>query len=131
MDVARFSFLFEVAITYKTHDLLNGEPFRWPRLLFRVLAEDQWGRYYVAGYGSVSLPTTPTVAQKTKVECWRPVNPYSSLCKLREQFIGQSVDLAKNESTNSKMALLDIVINLMPVNYKIFSRKHFQKLAFR
>lgn len=90
-----------------------NEPFRWPRLLFRVLAEDQWQRYYVAGYGSIALPTTPTTGQKCPVECWRPVNPYSSLCKLREQFIGQAVDLQKNDSTNSKMALIDLVTNIL------------------
>lgn len=95
-------------ITYKG-ELTSDEPFRWPRLLFRVLAEDKWQRYYVAGYGSTSLTTIPTAGQKTKIECWRPINPYSSLCKLREQFIGQAVDLQKNDSTNSKMALIDIV----------------------
>jgi hypothetical protein len=109
--VARFSFPFELAITYKS-DLETGEPFRWPRLLFRVLAEDQWQRYYVAGYGSVSLPTIPTTGQQLTVECWRPINPYSNLSKLREQFIGQAVDLQKSSSTNSKMALTDFVTKL-------------------
>jgi hypothetical protein len=87
--------------------MTSEEPFRWPRLLFRVLAEDKWQRYYVAGYGSAALPTIPCAGQKIGVDCWRPINPYSSLCKLREQFIGQAVDLKGDES--SKLALIDIV----------------------
>ncbi|KAI6176362.1 hypothetical protein M3Y97_00789900 [Aphelenchoides bicaudatus] len=106
-DVARFSFTFELSITYK-NEMEGNEPFRWPRLLFRVLAEDQYQRYYVAGYGTASLPTTPTAGQQVRVDCWRPVNPYSSLCKLREQFIGQAVDLQKGTSSSSKMAMIDL-----------------------
>lgn len=86
---------------------MNEEPFRWPRLLFKVLAEDKWQRYYVAGYGSTSLPTIPCATQKISVNCWRPINPHSSLCKLHEQFIGQAVDI-DGEETN-KTALIDIV----------------------
>lgn len=93
---------------------MSEELFRWPRLLFRVLAEDQWQRFYVAGYGSTSLPTIPTVGQRVQIDCWRPFNPYSNLAKLREQFIGQAVDIQKGDSSsNSKMALIDLVVSIL------------------
>ncbi|KAI6214518.1 Meckel syndrome type 1-like protein [Aphelenchoides besseyi] len=89
LDVARFSFPIELALNYDLNYQLGSDvhAFRWPRLLFRVLAEDQWSRYYVDGYGSVSLPSVPSTKQQLIVECWRPVNPHSNLARLKEHFI--------------------------------------------
>ncbi|KAI6227294.1 Meckel syndrome type 1-like protein [Aphelenchoides fujianensis] len=110
MDIARFSFPIELCITYDLNsdsfDLAAG--FRWPRLMFRVLAEDQWSRYYVDGYGSTALPTAPATNQKLTVDCWRPVNPKSSLARLREQFIGQPVDLLPTDSSTMKTAFSEL-----------------------
>ncbi|KAI6200823.1 Meckel syndrome type 1-like protein [Aphelenchoides besseyi] len=104
LDVARFSFPIELALKYNLNYQLGSDvhAFRWPRLLFRVLAEDQWSRYYVDGYGSVSLPSVPSAKQKLTVECWRPINPYSNLARLKEQFIGQSIDLMATDSSTMK-----------------------------
>ncbi|KAK0424818.1 hypothetical protein QR680_008868 [Steinernema hermaphroditum] len=68
----------------------------WPRLLFRVCSEDYWGRHYVDGYGSYSLPVE-THANTVTVPTWRPVDSGVSSSALKELFIGQAVDLTAIE----------------------------------
>uniref|UniRef100_A0A1I7S9U1 Transmembrane protein n=1 Tax=Bursaphelenchus xylophilus TaxID=6326 RepID=A0A1I7S9U1_BURXY len=95
-DVSYFSYPIQFALLYRA-TRPQTDKFFWPRIRLRCLAEDYWGRFYIDGYGSKSLPIRPIAQEKLVIQTWRPKNPFSHLAKLREGFIGQAVDLANPE----------------------------------
>ncbi|TKR75778.1 hypothetical protein L596_017021 [Steinernema carpocapsae] len=94
-EVAHFGFPIQFDLIAKDFAAPN-RALLWPRLLIRVCAEDYWGRHYVDGYGSYSLPVETRI-QTTKIPTWRPVNAGVTTSALKELFVGQAVDLTAIE----------------------------------
>ncbi|KAI1733343.1 ciliary basal body-associated, b9 protein [Ditylenchus destructor] len=103
-DVARFSFPIQLSLAYSTFRRQHGEVITWPRLLLRVVSEDDWHRFYVDGYASIGLPIQPGHYNDVSVECWRVVNPFSHRATMQEMFLGQDVDLKFFELAGSRDA---------------------------
>ncbi|KAI1714486.1 ciliary basal body-associated, b9 protein domain-containing protein [Ditylenchus destructor] len=101
-DVARFSFPIQLTLAYSTFRRQHGEVITWPRILLRVVSEDDWHRFYVDGYASIGLPIQPGHHNDVSVECWRVVNPFSHRATMQEMFLGQDVDLKFFELAGSR-----------------------------
>ncbi|CAD5230299.1 unnamed protein product [Bursaphelenchus okinawaensis] len=95
-DLVYFSYPIQFSLLYRAYKPQTDQ-FFWPRIRLRCLAEDSWGRFYIDGYGTTSLPICPVSQQVLTISTWRPKNPFSHLARLREGFIGQAVDLAQPE----------------------------------
>lgn len=100
--MARFSFPIQLTLAYSTFRRQHGEVITWPRILLRVVSEDDWHRFYVDGYASIGLPIQPGHHNDVSVECWRVVNPFSHRATMQEMFLGQDVDLKFFELAGSR-----------------------------
>lgn len=126
-DVAHFGHLLQFCLAYcpynfrrKTVDNDNSSSehspaaFDWPRMLFRVVASDGWGRRFVnglfanfelalvnfykkesfpnlqfQGYAAIPLPPNPGI-ECIQLECWRPADRMSKLRMLQNVHLGEA-----------------------------------------
>uniref|UniRef100_A0A915E2E7 Uncharacterized protein n=1 Tax=Ditylenchus dipsaci TaxID=166011 RepID=A0A915E2E7_9BILA len=102
-DVVRFSLPIQFTLAYPTWRRKYGEVVTWPRLLLRIVSEDNWHRFYIDGYASMGLPIQPG-QYRQGVDCWRVVNPHSHQATMRELYLGQAVDLKNLELAGSRDA---------------------------
>ncbi|VDK49700.1 unnamed protein product [Anisakis simplex] len=115
------------------------------RLLVRICAESDWGRYYVDGYGMLMLPITPGRHHLT-INCWRPVDRNNRHAKLKERFVAQASDLINsdhlfsfrnNDNKWSRIGLttegsgqLEVICDCIVQSRQFISSTHLQHLKY-
>uniref|UniRef100_A0A2K6W579 Uncharacterized protein n=1 Tax=Onchocerca volvulus TaxID=6282 RepID=A0A2K6W579_ONCVO len=95
-DVAVFS--QPVCVTLIIEEEQLSENFYWPRIIFRLCGEDYWGRFFVNGFGQLTLPSRPGRHQ-FDIKCWRYKSKYDRKNMLFENFISEMADFKRTELT--------------------------------
>ncbi|VDK76013.1 unnamed protein product [Litomosoides sigmodontis] len=82
--------------------IMKEEPFSdnfyWPRMTFRFCGEDYWGRFFVNGFGQLTLPSQPGRHQ-FDIKCWQYERKHDRKGMLFENFISQTADFKQTELT--------------------------------
>ncbi|OZC09942.1 hypothetical protein X798_03048 [Onchocerca flexuosa] len=95
-DVAVFSQPVCVTVIIEEEQLF--ENFYWPRVIFRLCGEDYWGRFFVNGFGQLTLPSRPGRHQ-FDIKCWRYERKHDRKNMLFENFISEMADFKRTELT--------------------------------
>ncbi|EJD75716.1 hypothetical protein LOAG_17188 [Loa loa] len=94
-DVAIFSQPVCVTLTIN-EERQFFENFHWPRMIFRLCGEDYWGRFFVNGFGQLTLPPRPGRYQ-FDIKCWRYQRKHDRKSMLFENFISEMADFEQAE----------------------------------
>ncbi|VBB29693.1 unnamed protein product, partial [Acanthocheilonema viteae] len=118
-DVAVFSQPVCVTIIIKEEEQFF-ENFYWPRMIFRLYGEDYWGRFFVNGFGQLTLPSRPG-RHHFDIKCWRYERKYEKKGMLFENFISQMADFKQeltlaSESTICKVGPIASSIGLNTIS---------------
>ncbi|KAM3726354.1 Tectonic-like complex member MKS1 [Dirofilaria immitis] len=97
-DIAVFS--QPVCLTFTIKEQLS-ENFYWPKMIFRLCGEDYWGRFFVDGFGQLTLPPRPGRYQ-FDIKCWRYKHKHDRRSMLFENFISEIADFKRTELTPTK-----------------------------
>ena len=63
----------------------------WPKLLVEVWEVDIYGRNSIAGYGQITIPTTPGF-HSLEIFCWRPkISYFDELINARSEMVHKDV----------------------------------------
>uniref|UniRef100_A0A0R3S0T4 Uncharacterized protein n=1 Tax=Elaeophora elaphi TaxID=1147741 RepID=A0A0R3S0T4_9BILA len=95
-DVAVFSQPLCVTIIINEEQFF--EKFYWPKMIFRLCGEDYWGRFFVNGFGQLTLPSR-SGRHQFDIKCWRYKRKDDRKGMLFENFISEMADFKRAELT--------------------------------
>ncbi|EJW88798.1 hypothetical protein WUBG_00295 [Wuchereria bancrofti] len=105
-DVAVLSQPVSITLIIKEQEQFF-ENFFWPRMIFRLSGEDCWGRFFVNGFGHLTLPSRPgrlffvlLLFNKYQydIKCWRHDHKHDRKNMLFENFISEVAYFKRTES---------------------------------